>query len=128
MNPATRVCISKAEEDFLAATILARRRKRPLWNSVCFHTQQCAEKYLKARMQESGIPILKTHDLEVLLDQLLAVEPLWESFRPATQNLTDFAVSFRYPGEDATKDEARQSLKDCKTIRHEVRQSLGLEI
>jgi HEPN domain-containing protein len=128
MNPATREWVLKAEEDFLATTILARRRKRPLWNSVCFHAQQCAEKYLKARMQEAGMAIAKTHDLEVLLDQLLAIEPLWEAFRPATQNLTDFAVSFRYPGEDATKDEARQSVKDCKAIRREVRQSLQLEI
>jgi hypothetical protein len=30
----------KAEEDFLAATALNRRRKKPLWNIVCFHVQQ----------------------------------------------------------------------------------------
>ena len=73
MNPITREWVAKAEEDFLSATDLARRRKTPLWNSVCFHAQQCAEKYLKARMQEAGIVIPKTHDLEALLDRLLPI-------------------------------------------------------
>lgn len=128
MKPATREWVAKAEDDFLSAIDLARRRKHPVWNIVCFHAQQCAEKYLKARMQDAGVAIPKTHDLEILLNQLLTIEPLWAAFRPATQNLTDFAVSFRYPGENATKTEARQALKDAKTVRHEVRLSLGLPI
>jgi HEPN domain-containing protein len=126
MKPATREWVAKAEEDFLAALDLARRRKRPVWNSVCFHTQQCAEKYLKARLQEAGLHIPRTHDLEVLLDQVAAVEPLWTAFKPAAQNLTDFAVAFRYPGDNATKADARQALKDCKAIRREIRAGLGL--
>jgi HEPN domain-containing protein len=48
MKPSTREWVAKAEEDYLAALDLARRRKRPLWSGVCFHAQQCAEKYLKA--------------------------------------------------------------------------------
>jgi len=128
MKPATREWVAKAEEDFLSATDLARRRKRPVWNSICFHAQQCAEKYLKARMQEAGLSIPKTHDLEILLNQLLPSEPLWSAFRPATQNLTDFAVSFCYPGDNATKSETQQALKDCKVIRREVRLSLGLPV
>ena len=55
MKPATREWVAKAEEDFLSATDLARRRNRPVWSTVCFHTQQCAEKYLKARMEEAGM-------------------------------------------------------------------------
>jgi HEPN domain-containing protein len=39
--------IRKAEEDYTAATVLARRRKHPTPSVVCFHCQQCAEKYLK---------------------------------------------------------------------------------
>lgn len=126
MKPATHEWVTKAEEDFLAALDLARRRKQPLWNSVCFHAQQCAEKYLKARMEEAGLPVAKTHDLEVLLSRLAPVEPLWTAMVPAAQNLTDFAVDFRYPGDNATCAEARQAIKDCKTMRHEVRVSLGL--
>ena len=62
MKPSTREWVAKAEEDHLAALDLARRRKRPLWSGVCFHAQQCAEKYLKARMEEAGLPLQRTHE------------------------------------------------------------------
>jgi len=126
MKPATREWVAKAEEDYLAALDLSRRRKVPLWSSVCFHAQQSAEKYLKARLQEAGLRIPKTHDLEVVLNLLLGIEPLWLALTPASQRLTDFAVDFRYPGHDAQKAHAREALKDAKIIRQEVRISLGL--
>ncbi len=44
--------VLKAEEDYLAATALSRRRKKPLWNIVAFHAQQAVGKYLKARLEE----------------------------------------------------------------------------
>src|ERR1035441_6136638 len=65
MKPSTREWVAKAEEDYLAALDLARRRKRPLWSGVCFHAQQCAEKYLKARMEEAGLAVPNA-DLDVL--------------------------------------------------------------
>jgi HEPN domain-containing protein len=128
MKQATREWVAKAEEDFLAAVDLARRRKRPLWNTVCFRAQQCVEKYLKARLEEAGLAVPKTHDLEILLDSLLPIEPLWSAFKPALQNLTDFAVAFRYPGNVARKPEAQRAIRDCKGVRREVRLSLGLPV
>ena len=47
MKASTREWIAKAEEDFATAVTLARPRKKPLWSPVCFHAQQCVEKYLK---------------------------------------------------------------------------------
>ena len=128
MKQATREWVKKAEEDYLAALDLARRHKVPLHNSVCFHCEQCAEKYLKARMEEAGLHIPKTHDLEVLLNALLPAEPLWASLRPALQDLTDFAVDFRYPGNQATKQDAQTALRDCKAVRTEARGALGLPV
>jgi HEPN domain-containing protein len=43
---------------------------------ACFHCQQSAEKYLKARLEEAGIMSPRTHDLKNLLPLLLPVEPL----------------------------------------------------
>ena len=126
MKLATREWVKKAEEDYLAAQALSRRRKKPLHNSVCFHCQQCAEKYLKARIEEAGLRIPRTHDLEALLNALLPIEPLWASLRRALQNLTDFAVDFRYPGMTATKQDARTAFRDCKVVRAEARLALGL--
>jgi HEPN domain-containing protein len=128
MKPSTRDWVAKAEEDYLAALDLARRRKRPLWSGVCFHAQQSAEKYLKARLEEAGLPVPRTHDLDVILNGLLTVEPLWAAFRAALQTLTDYAVDFRYPGHTANKSHARRALADCKSVRREVRTSLGLPV
>ena len=36
------------------------------------------------------------------------------------------AVDFRYPGHNAGKPHGRRAVADCKTIRREVRLSLGL--
>jgi len=124
MKQATLEWVEKAEEDYLAALALSRRRKVPLHNAVCFHCQQSAEKYLKARLEEAGIRIPKTHDLEVLLNAILPKEPLWASLRPALQNLTDFSVDFRYPGSTATKQDAKIALRDCKIVRQESRHVL----
>lgn len=76
MKAATRDWIEKAEADHLAAVDLARRRKLPLHDMVCFHYQQAAEKYLKARLEEVGIHFPKTHDLEAILALTLTIEPL----------------------------------------------------
>src|SRR6266581_2628351 len=46
MKASTREWVLKAEEDFLAASALNLRRKKPLWNVVSFHVQQTVEKYL----------------------------------------------------------------------------------
>ena len=47
MNPLTLEWIEKAEEDYNAAKWL-QESPNPFHNSICFHVQQCIEKYLKA--------------------------------------------------------------------------------
>lgn len=128
MKAATRDWIEKAEADHLAAVDLGRRRKLPLHDMVCFHRQQSAEKHLKARLEEEAISFPKTHDLEVLLTLLLGIEPLWASPAPAVRRLKPFGVLIRYPGNDASKAQARQALIDSKAIRSEARQALGLHV
>lgn len=128
MKASTREWITKAEEDFAAAVLLARPRKKPLWSPVCFHAQQCAEKYLKARLNEGSIQFFRTHDLEQLLNQALAVEPLWAAFRASLKRLSDAAVLPRYPGNFYTKSEAQRALKTCKAFRKEARSSFGLPL
>jgi len=66
MRSLTGEWLDKAEEDYSVATGLLRRRNVPA-NSICFHSRQAAEKYLKGLLQEQGIRFGKTHDLEDLL-------------------------------------------------------------
>jgi HEPN domain-containing protein len=126
MKAATREWVSCAEEDFDVATALMRRRTKTAANSIGFHCQQCVEKYLKARLEEGALMAPKTHDLVALLQLLLAAEPLWASFAPALRSLNDYAVRFRYPGHVATRSDARHALKICRSIRGDIRLSLGL--
>ena len=127
MKPLTREWVEKAEGDFATASRELRARKSPNYDAACFHAQQCAEKYLKARLQEADIAFSRTHNLPALLDMLLPVEPLWATLRPDLQALSAFAVDFRYPGESADKEEAREALKFCRIVRKQIRISLGIE-
>ena len=45
--------IERAEEDYLLA-LAALNRKSPLTYGATFHTQQCIEKYMKAREASTG--------------------------------------------------------------------------
>jgi len=128
MNPLALEWVAKAEEDFSVAQREYRARKNPAYNAACFHAQQCAEKYLKARLQEANIAFPRTHSLPAILQLVLPVEPLWAAFNQALNNLTIYGVSFRYPGANATKADAKQAVRDCKVVRKEVRLSLGLTV
>ena len=61
MNPVTQEWVEKAEADFHGALRELRARKHRSLDAICFHAQQCAEKYLEARLQEAGIAFPKTH-------------------------------------------------------------------
>jgi HEPN domain-containing protein len=127
MKPITREWISKAEADWNSAGLLFRARKHPNYDGACFHTQQCAEKYLRARLQEAGIAFGKTHDLEKLLSLALTVEPAWSVLGEDLSFLTDFAVDYRYPGNAATKSEAKEASTCCGNIGRVIRRAFGLK-
>lgn len=124
MKPITREWVNKAEGDYRSAEQLFRARKYPNYDAVCFHAQQCAEKYLKARLTEAGLAFEKTHNLIDLLENVLSVEPSWELIRPFLRALNAFAVKFRYPGESATKEMAKRALMDCRKIRETIRRNM----
>jgi HEPN domain-containing protein len=128
MNPLTIEWIEKAEKDFATASREFRVRKMPNHDAVCFHAQQCAEKYFKAILQERNTPFGKTHDLTVLLDLLTPAESSWELMRPNLERLNVFAVQVRYPGESADKTIAREALNLYRTIRSRARFSLMPEV
>jgi HEPN domain-containing protein len=62
MKPITGEWITKAEGDFATAQRELKAIDHPNYDAVCFHAQQCAEKYLKAFLQEANIAFPKTHD------------------------------------------------------------------
>src|SRR5215217_8012682 len=101
MKRLTAEWVQKAEHDFQAAKALAHERL-PLRNVACFHCQQAAEKYLKALLQEAGVPVPKTHNLKPLLDLLLPLDATLARLSRILLSLTKYAVDYRYPGARAT--------------------------
>jgi len=126
MQPLTTEWIQKAEGDLATARRELRARKAPNFDAACFHAQQCAEKYLKALLQEAAIPTGKTHNLSLLLELLHARFSRLELLRPTLAILNAYAVEYRYPGESADKAVARQAVKMAEEVRRAVLGELGL--
>jgi HEPN domain-containing protein len=127
MKKLTLEWIQKAEGDYHSALREYRARKYPNYDSAGFHAQQSIEKYLKAILQENNIRFHKVHDLLALMQLCLSVDNELESHKDLLSELNPFAVVFRYPGESATKEEAKDAIKALKTLRIYLRTLLGLE-
>ena len=126
MNPLTVEWVDKAERDYLTAGREVRVRRRANWDAVCFHAQQSAEKYLKAFLHHHNITFPKTHDLIELLELCLSSDASFEFQRGALILLNRYAVSYRYPGASADKDEAKSAYNTIKSVRTFMRVKLGL--
>jgi HEPN domain-containing protein len=70
-----------------------------LLESLCFHAQQAVEKSLKAVLLFYGIEFRKTHNIKVLVD-LLPVHIILDEELSEISGLTEYAVTFRYPGDE----------------------------
>ena len=66
-------------------------------SSICFHCQQLVEKYLKMFLVYHQKEIVRTHEIEYLLNECSKIDNEFECFDP--KNLTDFGVAMRYPGD-----------------------------
>jgi HEPN domain-containing protein len=125
-NPATAEWISKAEGDFATAGRELRARKSPNYDAVCFHGQQCAEKYLKAILQENNIPIPKIHFLLELLAMILKFDSSFEFLKADLEVLENYSVRYRYPGISSDLQEAKSAYTATKAVRTFIRQKLRL--
>ena len=126
MKPITAEWIEKAEADYATMVRESRVCDHPNWDGVCFHAQQCAEKYLKARLCEAEVPFGKIHDLVQLMHLVVSIEPGWKEFQRHLAYLSEFAVTYRYPGDSAVKDMAMEAIEFCSQFREVARNSFGI--
>jgi len=119
--------VQKAEAGYDAVLLLRRSRKASRFDTIRFHCQQCAEKYLKARLQEAGVRFPKTHDLAALLSMTLPIEPSWSGMHSALAALTDAAVEFRYSNNWSSNTEAHDAFVTCRRLRALARAGLRLK-
>ena len=115
-SPETLQWYSFAKMDMDAATTLnTHMHPRPL-EIICYHAEQCAEKMLKGFLVDNGILPPKTHNLPLLCDMCIEIEPRFSELSDICDFLTAFGVQPRYPDEltilDEDADKALESIQD----------------
>lgn len=113
--------IYKAEEDFESAVYLAKKDKKAVPDSVCFHCQQCIEKYLKAFLISNDIEPPGIHDLQRLRAICSEADESFEEVSGELDILNAYAVNFRYPGEVATVEESHEAVLVMRKVRRFIR-------
>jgi len=94
-----RQWLIKANHDLASARKLANV-PNPYLDSAIFHCQQAAEKAIKAFLVYHDQRFDKTQDLEILLDLATKFESQFSQHLETAAQLTPYAVTFRYPGND----------------------------
>ena len=104
MNDIVQKWIDKAKED-LQLVENELEFKEPLYNIISFHIQQFVEKYLKAFLVSKNILPERTHNIDLLLYKCKNIDNDFEEFfESSLVDLTECAVSFRYPDVDIVID------------------------
>jgi HEPN domain-containing protein len=103
--------------------------ENPATDTVCFHMQQCAEKYLKAFLVYHGKEITKTHNLALLLQQCIDIDPSFEKLKTiGAAILTAYAVGSRYPDDFymPTQPESQKAVMIAEDVRKFVIEKVKL--
>jgi len=116
MKPVTEEWVGKAHGDMSVAEWEMKARE-PVYDAVCFHAQQCVEKLLKAIIVEKGVGFPYTHDLIKLWEEAEPGPPVPDDLKRKLTFLSTFAIAFRYPGEEATEEDARHALTTARELQ-----------
>lgn len=111
--------IARAEND-LKIGIDEMMTENPATDAICFHMQQCVEKYLKAFLILNGKEISKTHNIGVVIEVCSEIDSKFkELFELDADKLTRYAVEFRYPAEILfpSIEETKKSVKIAKNVK-----------
>jgi len=122
---AAREWVEKAERDLIMARQGMKLKRKCPYDLVCFHAQQCVEKYLKALLTTLCIAFPRTHEIERLAD-LLPESVMLPLPHDAQENLTTYATTTRYPGDyvPVSLEEAREALRLTRRVREAIRERL----
>lgn len=121
----TREWLRKADTDFKTAQHLYQGGPDFAEGSA-FHSQQAAEKYLKAFLVWHQIEFHKTHDIAALLKLAGKVEDKIPEILRDAVTLNPYGVDYRYPGDypEVRRGDAERALHLADLVRLEVRNRL----
>jgi len=127
MNEDTaRKWILKAESDLKIAKD-ELTMEDPATDAICFHAQQCAEKYLKAYLICNNKEIRKTHDIAELIRMCSEIDSEFNRLnREGIVALTDYAVEIRYIDDFyfPSVEEAKIAIKLAEEVKNFVLKKL----
>ncbi len=117
-----RLWIEKAEEDYRNFQNTLKMGDDCPYNTVCFHAQQCTEKYLKARLVYLSIDFSKTHDIGDIV-QLLPPGTHIPLMPVEQEQLTNYAWKGRYPGNwtPINRKQAEEAAALASKVRSAIR-------
>ncbi|MBU1261575.1 HEPN domain-containing protein [bacterium] len=124
----TQNWFKKADNDLKNAKVVIEVEEPPT-DTICFHCQQTAEKYLKGFLAYHNIEFEKEHDLDYLLDLCCKADSSFDSLRDMAENLTPYAVESRYPSDlfyEYSIEQAREAIRIAEHIRELVRGKLPI--
>ena len=125
INPLTLERVRKAESDWVSIKRLQQPLTPDVYDPICFHAQQCIEKYLKAWLQEANIRPPRTHELNVLLHLIVPAHPEWGAWQTDFADFQPHAVDVRYET-FATAAQVEHAVRVCTEVRTAIRAVLQL--
>ena len=117
-----------AEMDYTTANHLDKTLYPKPMEIICYHCQQCAEKYLKALTEYLGKEIEKTHDLGNLATTISESIEVPQNVLVSCAKLTQYGVKIRYPQEFEMSDShVKAALSDIGNVRTWCKNKLNIK-
>jgi HEPN domain-containing protein len=113
-------CLLKAEEDLKSAKVLV---ENSIIQTSLYHSQQCAEKTLKAILIYYDQVVPKTHDLTHLSKLAILLTPQCEISIKDSIFMTSYSWKYRYPGEgdDPDLSDAEEAIDAAETLLNDIK-------
>lgn len=119
----------KAYNDLKSAQKLMRGDDKIL-DTAIYHTQQCAEKSLKAFLSFKQQPTQKTHDTALLTELCMSLNKNFETLLEDAKSFASYDTVFRYPGEilEPDEDDVESAIEKAEIIFNFVKDIIQREL
>ncbi len=121
--------IEKADHD-LGTAIVINQHIPDYSDTLAFHCQQAAKKYIKCLLEKYAIQFKRSHDLRYLLDLLDEAIPVDVELYEKIIKLNAFSVEIRYPdiNIEVSLDDRNSAIMIAKEVREFLKLHIGFEL
>jgi HEPN domain-containing protein len=125
MRNETREWLAKADKDLGTAGFALNSVDGPLPVTTGFHCQKSAENYLKAYLQEHGVPVSNQHSLITLLESCISIDESFESLNAEINQLEGYSIASRYPRAEDSLEFRKEAIATAKRVKEFVLNELA---